>query len=407
MLHAVTSAQSLLLMRGQLGYLRACGFEPAALCSPGPQVDEMRAAESVPVFTVAMEREISPLRDLLSLLRIFRLLRRVRPIICNAGTPKAGLLVGLAAWATRVPCRVYTMRGLRLETVRGTKAAILRITERLSCACAHRVICVSPSLRQRALDFGLAGADKLVVLGSGSSNGVDATRFSATPEVIAKVNQIRQEHQIRREAKVIGYVGRLTRDKGLPELLQAYKSIRQRYPSTFLILVGEYESGDPLSWEQRAAVEGDSSVLRIPFTADIAPLYLLMDIFVLPTHREGFPNAVLEAQAAGKPVITTTATGALDSVVHGVTGLTVATGDFAALAGALERLLDDPAYAAHLGRAGRDRILREFGQEKIWQALAQQYLLLAAEAGVSLKRWTPANPNATEPKVIEEERCQP
>src|ERR1700722_18270514 len=111
-LHAVTVSLSLALMSGQLRYLRTAGFRPAALCSPGPQVEDLRIRESAPVFTVAMEREVAPIADLVSLVRIWRFLRRVRPTICNAGTPKAGLLVGLAAWLTRTPCRVYTLRGL-------------------------------------------------------------------------------------------------------------------------------------------------------------------------------------------------------------------------------------------------------------------------------------------------------
>ena len=154
-LHAVTSSVSLVLLRGQLDYLRAAGFHPAVMCGPGAQAEEMRATESIPVFTVEMEREISPVKDLVALVRASQLVRRLRPMVSNCGTPKAGLLVGLAAWFNRVPCRIYTLRGLRLETATGPKRWLLRLTERIACACAHRVICVSPSLRQRAVELGV------------------------------------------------------------------------------------------------------------------------------------------------------------------------------------------------------------------------------------------------------------
>ena len=217
-LHAVTSSLSLVLLRGQLGYLKAAGFCPAALSSPGPRVDDMRAEEHIPVFTVQMQREISPARDLLSLLLLWRLLRRLRPAICNVGTPKAGLLVGLAAWFNRVPCRIYTLRGLRLETATGAKRRILHLTERIACACAHRVICVSPSLRQRVVEFGLVRWEKTVILGSGSSNGIDCSRFAPTSDKIARANEIGCELGIEPGHPVVGYIGRFTRDKGVPEL---------------------------------------------------------------------------------------------------------------------------------------------------------------------------------------------
>ena len=178
--HAVTASLSLVLLKRQLDYLRKTGFHPVALCSPGPEVANFRAAESIRVVTVSMEREISPFRDLISLMRLWRTLRELRPAICNAGTPKAGLLVGLAAWMNRIPCRVYTLRGLRLETATGLKRRILFISERIACGCAHRVICVSPSLRQRAIKLRLVPAKKGVVLGFGSSNGVDPSRFEPT-----------------------------------------------------------------------------------------------------------------------------------------------------------------------------------------------------------------------------------
>src|SRR5579863_5177954 len=200
-LHAVTSAVSLVLMRGQLDYLRTLGYRTAALCSPGEQVDELRA-QDIEVFTVEMQREISPVNDLVSLVRTWRLLRRVRPMVCNAGTRGAGLLVGLAAWANRVPCRVYTLRGLRLETATGLKRTILRATERIACACAHRVLCVSPSLRARAIELNLVGADKAFVLGAGSSNGVNAARFESSDGDVA--GRIRRRHGIARSAPVVG-----------------------------------------------------------------------------------------------------------------------------------------------------------------------------------------------------------
>jgi glycosyltransferase involved in cell wall biosynthesis len=381
-LHAVTSSVSLVLLRGQLAYLRAAGFHPAVVCSPGPQLEETRETESIPVFTVEMEREISPLKDLVALVRASQLVRRLRPMISNCGTPKAGLLVGLAAWLNRVPCRIYTLRGLRVETARGPKRWLLLLTERIACGCAHRVICVSPSLRQRVVELGVVPPEKTIVLASGSSNGVDPSRFSSTPERLADAAEIRRRLGIDPYCPVIGYVGRLTSDKGIPELIAAFRLIRQSFPDVVLLLVGSYEEGDPVPPETCAAIESDSGVIRVDFTSEIATYYFVMDMLVLPTHREGFPNVVLEAQAASRPVVTTRATGASDSVCDGVTGLLVPVGDTVALADGLMKLLSNRELAQRMGRAGRERVIREFRHETIWEALTGFYRELLQQRGM-------------------------
>ena len=380
-LHAVTSPLSLVLLRGQLRYLQTAGFHPAALSGPGAFAEQMGANDSVPVFTVAMEREVSSLRDLASLIRIWRLLRRLRPSICNAGTPKAALLVMLAAWMARVPCRIYTMRGLRLETASGLKRMILVAAERIACACAHRVICVSPSLRDRAVNMNLVATRKTVVLGSGSSNGVDVDRFVPQPPRIARATEIRRELKLG-NGPVIGYIGRFTRDKGIGELTAAFDLVRQQVDDASLLLIGSYEKGDAIEPKVRARIDAALGIKTIPFQRDIAPYYLVIDIFVLPSHREGFPNTVLEAQAAERPVVTTKATGAIDSVLDGISGILVPVGDTRALADAIVKLLANPVMARRMGQVGRERVEHEFRQEIVWGELIGLYRNLLEERGL-------------------------
>ncbi len=382
-LHAVTSPWSLVLLRGQLRYLQEAGFHPAALSAPGPFVDQAGLEESVPLFTVAMERDISPLRDLVSLVRICRLLRQLRPTICNAGTPKAGLLVMLAAWLARIPCRVYTLRGLRVETARGLTRTILFAAERVACSCAQRVICVSPSLRDRAVALNLVNPRKTVVLGSGSSNGIDVARFVRTQARMDRAAEIRRELQLVNRP-VVGFIGRFTRDKGVGELTAAFDLVRQQFPDASLLLIGSYEQGNAIDSDIRARIVAGHGIVAIPFQHDIAPYYLAMDIFVLPTYREGFPNTVLEAQAAERPVVTTRATGAVDSVVDGTSGILVPVGDSRALAAAISKLLANPDLARRMGQAGRERVERQFGHEIVWGELVDQYRELLQERGLKI-----------------------
>jgi glycosyltransferase involved in cell wall biosynthesis len=376
-MHVVTDSISTVLMRGQLAYLQANGFDLTLVSSPGDDLERTALREGCSAFSVPMKREISPASDLLSLCKMCRLLLRIKPLICNSGTPKAGLLTGIAGWLTRVPCRVYTLRGLRLETTKGAKKVILRIAEKVACLCAHRVICVSASLRERAITLGLVPWSKTVLLGAGSSNGVDPARFEPTPENAALATALRQNLGIQPDQPVIGFAGRFTRDKGLPELIEAFQEIRMKFPSASLLLVGNFEAGDCVPDGIKHVIESDPGIHHVEFTSRIELYYLIMDVFVLPTHREGFPNTVLEAQAAEKPVVTTSATGAMDSIEDGITGLAVAVGDGKALAKAVIGLLTDRTLAAQLGQAGRCRVLREFSQERVWSALADEYMSLA------------------------------
>ncbi len=370
--HAVTSSLSLTLMRGQLQHLQRSGFEAIALCSPGPEVEELRR-DGVEVITIPMRRELAPLRDLWALLRLVRILRRLRPEIVNAGTPKAGLLAGLAARLAGVPHRILTLRGLRSDTASGWKRGLMLRAEKMSCRAADMVLCVSPSLRDAAVRLGLAPAHKMLVLGSGSSNGVDASRFEPAPARVSAAGELRRRLQVPDAVPVIGFVGRITRDKGIAELLQAFRRLREHWPDLVLLLVGEEEPGDPLPAEVAGALHSSSGVVLTGWVEDTSLYYLVMDVLVLPTHREGFPNTVLEAQAAAKPVVTTRTTGAVDSIVDDVTGLLVPVGNPEALVEAVHKLLRDPALARRMGEAGRERVLREFRRQPLWDALADQY----------------------------------
>ena len=383
-LHVVTDSMSTVLMRGQLAYLKSIGFDPALASSPGEELERSARREGCAAFGIPMKREISPFADLSSLFQMCRLLRRIRPVVCNSGTPKAGLLAGIAAWLTRVPCRVYTLRGLRLETAKGFKKIILRIAETVACLCANRVICVSASLRERAIALGLVPRAKTVLLGLGSSNGVDHARFEATAEMAARAAELRQRLKIQPGQPVIGFAGRLTRDKGVPELVAAFQAVRNKLPEAILLLVGDFEEGDPVPRATRDSIELDPWIRHVTSTPQIEFYYHVMSVFVLPTYREGLPNTVLEAQAAGLPVVTTMATGAIDAIEGGVTGLLAPVGDADKLAEAILLLLSSPAWMQSMGQLGRERVLREFRSEVVWEKLASLYRIMLHEHGYAL-----------------------
>ena len=375
LVNVVNSSIAVGFLQGQLQYFQDRGFDVTVLCPERRKGEwEVAQPQGVPIIDVPMDREIAPPRDLVSLWRLWRIMRTLRPTVTNVGTPKAGLLGGFAAWLNRVPCRFYTLHGLRFETSRGIRRRLLIYAERLACRFAHRVVCVSQSVREKAIAFGLTNLDRTVVFGSGSCNGVDASRFTATPERIRRAAALRYQFGIPAQAPVLLFVGRLTSDKGIPELVRAFLKLGNQFPDLHLLLAGCFEEEDPLPVDTRKSLETHPRVVFAGPVQDIATYYAIADVVVLPSHREGLPTVILEAQAAGKPVVGASVTGIVDVVVDGETGLLFPVGDVPALIETLARLITDKTLASKLGRAGQDQVKRNFQQERVWEALHREYL---------------------------------
>jgi glycosyltransferase involved in cell wall biosynthesis len=356
----VTHAQTCLVLGARLRALRNAGFRVVLLSSPGPLLELTAAREHVERIEVSMQRSIAPLADLVSFYRLWRLIGKYRPDLVEFSTPKAGLLGTLAAWLRGVPRRVYMLRGLKLEATSGLKRRILLFTERLAARCAHAVLCNSESLRTEALALRIAPLRKLRLLGEGSSNGVDVDRFSPGP------SQVREQLGIPRGVPVIGFSGRLTCDKGLPELCRAFDLILCAEPSARLLLVGWFDvAEDALDPDLRERILRHPQIYCTGFVPDTAPYYRAMDLFVLPTWREGFPNAVLEAAATGLPVVTTESTGARDSVLPEITGLLIPPGYPEAIYEAVMKLIRDSQRRGRMGQAARAWILEHYVESRV------------------------------------------
>ncbi len=351
----ITHAQTCLVLPARLRALKAAGFRVVLICSPGALLERIATQEDIEALPLRMKRGVAPLADALSLLGLWRALSCLRPDMTEFSTPKAGLLGNLAAWLCGVPVRVYLLRGLRLESLTGLRHRLLLMAERVASACAHHVLCNSKSLRAKALALRIAPPHKLHLIGSGSSQGVDIFRFSPGP------GMVREGIGIPGDAPVIGFVGRLTRDKGVPELIEAFDEILRVVPSARLLLVGWFDqSDDALDETLRRRIEVHPSIVYTGYVPDTAPYYRAMDMLVLPTWREGFPNVVLEAAATGVPVITTLSTGSRDAVLAEVTGLLVPAGYPQAIAEAVVRLIRNPDERVRMGRAGRAWIIERF-----------------------------------------------
>ncbi len=295
----------------------------------------------------------------------------------------------LAGWLTGVPVRVYHVHGLPMMTAVGFKRAVLKWAERVACRLADRVMCVSNSIREVAVNEGLCPEPKIKVLLGGSINGVDANgRFNQTnygPETRVLT---RAKYGIPESTFVIGYIGRIVKDKGIIELAEAWEMIRSKYPEARLLMVGPYEPHDPVPKDVMGKLKAD---LRVTLTGEewnTPPLYSAMDIVVLPSYREGFPVVPMEAAAMELAVVATDIPGCRDAVQDGVTGTLVTAKDAAALAEAIQAYIEYPQLRRKHGAAARKRMLSEFSQEAIWKAMLAEYRYLLNAVGIRLTEVT-------------------
>lgn len=350
-------------------YLARNGFEVTLVADDLSGLDVALQGSGVSVRSVPMRRDPSPRRDLVSFRNMRALIREMRPSVVVYATPKASLLAALSSLSARVPVRIYALWGIRFETEVGVKRAVLRALERMTAVASTTIVANSFSLASRAADLRIAPRDKIKVLGEGSSHGVDVERF-AKAAVIPDVDAETARYLSESGGLVVGFVGRLHRDKGVDTLIDAVCLLRREGIVVRTILVGADEGAVS---RFGSVGTGPQPFHLVGEVDDVRPYLRMLDVLVLMSRREGYPNVVLEAAAMNVPAVVADSTGTVDSVVDGVTGFVVPVGDSARLAAVLQRLILEPHVATDMGVAARARAVEYFSQEHVW-ALNASYV---------------------------------
>lgn len=371
LLVGITAPASVNLLRGQMSYFKDLGYDTYLMSPKDERSIAYCNAEGCKLLEIKIEREISLFKDIATLIQIIGILRKVRPDIVNFGTPKIGLLGSIAAKIVGINRRINTCRGLRFEHEKGIKRWLLKKFEWVTGKCVNYTICISPSVKEVAVREQLFKDKKCVVINKGSSNGIDTVKFSKA----SVPDELSQELSLSLGLNghfIYGYVGRLIDHKGILELYNAFCRIYEKDKNARLLVVGIFELSQISDVTLIDRMNNHEAIIMAGRT-DNVPLYLsLMDVFVLPSWREGFGNVLVEAAAMGIPVISTTGTGCRDAVNNGYNGILVKPKNDLELELAMEELKRDDAKRLLMGNNGIEWA-KNFDRLRIWNGMDKIY----------------------------------
>jgi glycosyltransferase involved in cell wall biosynthesis len=375
------------LLLNQLGSIRQAGYDVVGISSPGSEVPAIEAA-GVRHISVPMTRKITPLADLTALWRLFLVLRQERFTIVHTHNPKPGLLGQLAARMADVPIVVNTLHGFYFHDYMPSASRRLYVTlEKVAARCSDVVLSQNREDLQTAIKEGICRPERIKHLG----NGIDLTRFDPDRISPAAVQRKRAELELADEAPMVGFVGRLAaKRKGFLDFLAAGRQIVQRLPGVRFLIVGAAMPGKSDAVEPAVAkdygIEDDCIFLGYRPNSELPPLYMLMDVLVLPSLFEGIPRAVMEASAMRVPTVATDVKGNREAVEHGRNGLLVPLGDVRALADAIVELLTNKEQARRLGEEGRRLALECFDERLVFDKVKSEYARLLREKGLAVPK---------------------
>ena len=356
------------LLKGQLRYLSQY-FEVVGVAADTGVLQQVSEREGVRVVDLPMHREISLWADCKSLWALVKLFRRERPDIVHANTPKASLLGMVAAVLCRVPNRIYTVTGLRFETTQGVLRFVLKTMERITCLCATKVIPEGDGVKSILLRERITRKPMQKIL-NGNINGVDLEWYDRTESVMQRASEVRGDST----DFTFVFIGRIVRDKGVNELVEAFSRLANERSDVRLMLVGRFEDDlDPLPQHTKKQIESNERISFVGYQSDVRPYLVASDVLVLPSYREGFPNVVLQAGAMGLPVIVTDVNGSDEAICSGVNGVIVPKYSSEVLYRAMSDMVSDRDATANMAAVAREMVASRFDQKDVWAALANMY----------------------------------
>ncbi|WP_373813718.1 glycosyltransferase family 4 protein [Porphyromonas loveana] len=378
LLRIVTTSGSFSLLKGQLRFLSQKGWNVIGVAGePENRLQQLTEAEGITsIFIPHLVRPISPANDLKAFLELIRAIKKEKPLIVHANTPKGSLLGMLAAWYCRVPHRIYTVTGLRFETATGLFRRLLIAMERITCLCATKVIPegdgVAATLRRERIT-----AKPLKKILNGNINGVDLEYYSRNQSLEEAARQIKAKIG---EGFTFIFVGRIVRDKGIIELIEAFQRLQKEHSECRLVLLGRQESDlDPIRPSTLQAIKDNPAIFEAGWQNDVRPWLAAADALAFPSYREGFPNVVMQAGAMSLPSIVTDINGCNEIIIEGENGYIVPPRDPQALYQRMKNMVEDTATTKMMAQKARPLIAERYEQQAVWEAILSEYQKLTKQ----------------------------
>ena len=369
-----TMAQSLGFFSGQLKMLNAT-FDVCAISSTPELLKKYGKSEGIRTHNIPMKRSISFFWDIWCLLCFIVFFLKERPSIVHGNTPKGAMLSMMASWLTHRPVRIYMCHGLRYQGATGLMRKLLMQIERLTCACATEILCVSRGLADRLIADGVCTANKARVIGFGSAGGIDLERFS---DATVDASQVRTELGFSDKDFVFCFVGRIVKDKGVNELVEAFNRLNKEYKHIHLLLIGPYESNqDPVKQQTINLINDNKNIHNLGLQLDVRPYIKASNALVLPSYREGFGMVLIEAGALGIPSITTNIIGCNEIVVCGENGDTIEPRNTEQLYDKMKDWVINCEKVSTMGCNARRLVEKRFDCHYVWALYIEEYKRLA------------------------------
>ena len=373
------------LIKGQAKFMKSQGFEVVLASSVGPRIDELVRDEECRHVILPLSRELTPFKDLISLWKVYQFLRKEKPEIVHTHTPKAGIVGMLAAKLAGVKVRMHTIAGLPLVEEVGFKRKLLEKVELLTYWAATNVYPNSFSLQKLMKSTFYPSGKKLKILGNGTSNGINTEFFSPLNHNKEDLDTLRTELKIQANDFVYVFVGRINKDKGINELVAAFKTLNSQKKNVKLLLVGPYEKElDPLTDSTVLELESNPNIISVGFQKDIRPYLAVSDVLTFPSYREGFPNVPMQAGCYNLGLILSDINGCDEVVTNNENGVLIPAKDEKALLNAMQLLLENEETLKNYQSKIRTSIVKRYDQKYLWQELLKEYNLLLQKKGANV-----------------------
>lgn len=350
-------------------YLLENGFQISVIVNDDLAHAKSLLPDGVIVFSVRIDRKINLFRDLISLLKIVKIIFKIKPSIVHTITPKCGLLGMLASFLTQVPLRFHTFTGQVWQNQSGLKRKLLVFFDVLINKLSIHCLCDSHGQRKFLIDQGVSTSEKLSVLQKGSICGVNINKFFKSNSN----HHFCENYKIKNGSIILLYMARFTLDKGAIVMANAFSNLAKKYNNVHLVMVGPDEQNlthDILSIN----CDNLDRITLIGYVSDLHYILSNVDIFCLPSFREGLPMVVLNAQASYLPVVVSRIYGSVDAIVDGVTGLSFNPGDLIDFQSKLELLICDSELRLSMGAKGRSFVSDNFSETVITNEMLNFYV---------------------------------